>query len=40
MQRTFAAKRLAQYQLSALSDDEKMAVLLDFWHTQADYFSN
>lgn len=40
MQRTLATKRLAQYQLSALSGDEKMAVLLDFWRTQADDFSN
>ena len=40
MQRTFAAKRLAQYQLSALSDAEKMAVLLNFRHTQADDYSS
>lgn len=40
MQQTLAANRLAQYQLSALSDAEKMAVLLNFRHTQADDYSS
>ena len=40
MQRNLVVQRLAQYQLNKLSHDEKMAVLLNFWHTEADNFPN